>query len=92
MASKDLQRIRDAVLLGRVKLTHHALEEIDEDDLDVLDVESALLTGRIVQKQKHSIPVKYKVCGKSTFDDMITVIGRFTESNYFLIITVFSGE
>lgn len=92
MASKNIQRIRQAVLLGHVKLTHHALEEMDEDDLEILDIESALMTGQIVEKQKHSMSIKYKVCGKSTSHDIISVIGRFTETGYFLIITVFRGE
>ena len=92
MASKDLQRIRQSVLLGRLKLTHHAIEEMDADDLEILDIESAMMTGKIVQKQKHQVVMKYRICGKSISSAMMTVVGRFTESNYFLIITVFRGE
>lgn len=65
---------------------------MDEDELEVLDIESALLNGRIAGKQKNGLAKKIKVCGKTTTHDIITVIGRFTEADYFLIITVFRGE
>jgi len=92
MAIKDLRRIRQAVLLGHLKLTNHAIEEMDEEEFEVIDVESVLMTGRIVKKQKHQMALKFRVCGKSTSYDIMTVVGRFTEMNYFLIITVFRGE
>ena len=92
MASKDLQRIRQAVLLGNLKFTNHAIEEMDEEDFEVLDVESAIMTGKIVQKQKHQLNFKYRISGKDTSHDIVTVVGRFTKSGYFLIITAFSGE
>jgi hypothetical protein len=47
VASRELERIRNAILDGRYALTEHAYEEMEEDDLDVLDVESAILTGEI---------------------------------------------
>lgn len=48
VASRDLQRIRNAILDRRYTLTEHAYEEMDEDELDVLDVESAILTGLMI--------------------------------------------
>ena len=47
MARRELERIRSAVLYGRYALTEHAYEEMDADHLNVLDVESAILTGEI---------------------------------------------
>ena len=47
MARPELERIRNAVLDGRYSLTEHAYEEMDDDGLDVLDIESAILTGEI---------------------------------------------
>jgi hypothetical protein len=53
MASRELERIRSAILDGRYTLTEHAYDEMDEDDLDVLDVEAAILTGRVDQTLTH---------------------------------------
>jgi hypothetical protein len=47
MASRELERIRNAVLDRRYTLTEHAYDEMAEDKLDVLDVKSAILTGEI---------------------------------------------
>jgi hypothetical protein len=49
MASRELERIRNAILDHRYTLTEHAYDEMAEDNLDVLDVESAILTGDIYQ-------------------------------------------
>ena len=49
MASRELERIRNAVLDHRYSLTEHAYEEMNDDNLDVLDVEAAILTGDINQ-------------------------------------------
>jgi hypothetical protein len=47
MASRELERIRNAILDGCYALTEHAQDEMGEDNLDVLDVEAAILTGTI---------------------------------------------
>ncbi len=49
MASRELERIRSAILEHRCVLTEHAYDEMAEDDLDVLDVESALLWARSIR-------------------------------------------
>ena len=49
MASRELERIRTAIIDHRYTLTEHAYDEMDKDNLDVLDVESAVRTGEIDQ-------------------------------------------
>ena len=49
MSQNVLNQIRDAVLAGRYAMSEHAYDEMDEDNLDVLDVEAAILGGRIDQ-------------------------------------------
>jgi hypothetical protein len=49
MASHELERIRNAILDHRCLLTEHAYEEMDDDHLDVLGAEAAILTGEIDQ-------------------------------------------
>jgi len=46
MASQELERIRNAILDQRYTLTEHAYDEMEEDNLDVLDVESAIAYWR----------------------------------------------
>ena len=49
MAGKNIERIRNAILDHRYVMSEHAYDEMEEDDLDVLDVEDAILTGEIEQ-------------------------------------------
>ena len=55
-------------------MTLHAEEEMDEDGLSIFDVESAMLTGTIVERQKdrRSAERKYCLVGRSA-DDTRTV-------------------
>ena len=50
MASRELERIRGAVLDGKYTVSEHAYDEMEDDNLDVLDMESAILTGVIDQR------------------------------------------
>ena len=42
MSSKDMERIRNAILDHRYAMSEHAYDEMEADNLDVLDVEAAI--------------------------------------------------
>ena len=69
----------------------HAMEEMAEDNLDILDVEQAVLTGQIIRTEKDDPRgMKYVVEGLAT--DGVTsvgVVGRFVSSEHYLIITIY---
>jgi TolB-like protein len=91
MASRELQRIRNAVLDHRYVLTEHAYEEMERDQLDVLDVESAVLTGEIEQAlTQDPRGTRYVVVGKATDQETpVGVVVRFVEHDQLLVITVY---
>ena len=86
-----LIRIREAVLEQQYALSEHAYDEMDEDDLDALDVESAILTGSIEKVLTHDPRgIRYVLVG--TACDLRTSVGvvvRFVESGRLLVITVY---
>jgi hypothetical protein len=94
MASPELERIRIAVLDGRYALTEHAYEEMDDDNLDVLDVESAILTGEIDQTlTKDPRGTRYVFIGYATdLHARIGVVVRFVAHDQLLIITVYEVD
>jgi len=94
MASRDLERIRNAILDGRYALTEHAYDEMAEDNLDVLDVESAILTGEIDKVlTRDSRGTRFVVVGKATDRDTpVGVVVRFVEHDQLLVITVYEIE
>jgi len=91
MASTQYERIREAVLNQRYTLTEHAYEEMDDDNLDVLDVESAILTGRLEQTlTRDPRGTRYVIVGTAT--DELTTVGvvvRFVEHEQLLVLTVY---
>lgn len=91
MASGDLERIQSAVLDGRYTLTEHAYDEMDEDRLDVLDVESAILTGAIeTVLTMDPRGTRYVVRGLATDQETpVEVAVRFPSTDHVLILTVY---
>ena len=90
MASRELERIHNAILDCRYTLTEHAYDEMGEDSLDVLDVESAILTGK-VDKVLTMDPrgTRYVIIGNATDQETpVGVVARFVEHDQLLIITV----
>ncbi len=73
-------------------MTVHALEEMAEDDLDITDVEHAVLTGRMARIERdHPRGNKYVIEGVA-MDEVtaVGVVGRFTTTDRYLIITVYA--
>jgi hypothetical protein len=61
------------------------------DNLDILDVEQAILSGRVVRRQKDDPRgMKYVIEGLATDGTtLISVVGRFLDSERYLIITIY---
>lgn len=86
-----LRRIRSAISTGSFDMTIHANEEMAEDRLDIVDIETAILNGSIVRTERDQhARVRYTIHGIAADESCgVTVVGRFTESGRFLIITVY---
>ena len=94
MASRELERIRNAVLDQRYTLTEHAKDEMDADSLDALDVEAAILTGQIDQKLTNDPRgTRYAMTGKATDEaTFVSVVVRFVEHDELLVLTVYEKQ
>ena len=62
-----------------------------EDDLDIFDIEHAVLHGEILRKHKRDPRgIKYTIQGLSIEGEkLVGVVGRFHGPDRFLIITVY---
>ena len=78
MSRRLLETIRAKVRARGYVLTAHAEEEMDEDGLSIFDVESAILTGRIVGRQRdpRTREPKYVIRGSSVEgeEQVVTVV------------------
>jgi hypothetical protein len=93
MFGRILKRMRELVCLGLYVITAHADEEADADDFSVFDVESAILTGTIVERQKEGETGewKYVISGESVDGRQMSVVAKFGASVQMLyILTVYA--
>jgi YgiT-type zinc finger domain-containing protein len=69
------------------------MEEMAEDNLDILDVEHAMLNGQITRTDKDDPRgTKYVVEGTAANQQTpVGIVGRFTSTGRYLIITVYQS-
>ena len=85
--------MRELVRLGLYVMTTHADEEADADDFSVFDVESAILTGKIVERQKEAETGewKYVISGEAVDGRQMGVVAKFgTSAQMLYILTVYA--
>lgn len=91
MPRSRIERIRMHIRQRRYDMSAHAMEEMAEDDLDIEDVERALLTG-VIHRMDRDDPrgTKYVVQGIGMDGTTpVAVVGRFTGLDRYVIITVY---
>lgn len=60
-----LKRMRELVRTRQYVMTLHAEDEMEADGLTVYDVESAILTGQIIERQKDRASAEWKYVVRS---------------------------
>ena len=93
MHERILQRFRESIRSLHYVVTLHAEEEMDDDGLSVFDLESAVLTGEIVERQRdrQTREWKYVVNGKGFDGGTVGVVGKLSPTGCLVIITVYRG-
>ena len=91
VSPKIIDVIREKVRLGQYDMTAHAMEEMAEDNLDILDIEQTILNGRIERTEKGDLRgPKYTIEGTAMDQHTpVGVVGRFTDTGRYLVITVY---
>ncbi|OHB76525.1 MAG: hypothetical protein A2Z25_03050 [Planctomycetes bacterium RBG_16_55_9] len=92
MYDRVLNRMRRFVVQRRYVVTAHACDEMAADDLAIWDVESAILTGKIVEKQRDRTTSenKYRLRGKTLDASEVEVLVKFGVTGKLVVITVYS--
>jgi hypothetical protein len=91
MPRRVIDRIRAAIRSGAYDMTVHAVEEMAEDELDLADIESSILNGRIVRTERDDPRGTRYVLHGAGVDGITPVgtVGRFTGTGRYLLITVY---
>jgi hypothetical protein len=89
-----LQRVRQKVRALDYVMTLHAEEAMENDDISILDVEHAILTGEISERQpdQETGEWKYLFAGNTLADDPIIVVAKLELTGTLVIITVYRDE
>lgn len=92
MYERELNRMREKIRLRQYAMSIHADEEMDEDELTIYDVENAILTGEIIEKQKdrETKEFKFLVRGeKVDSSELLVTVTKFGIAGTLIIITVY---
>ena len=89
-----LIKFKECIRENRYVVTLHGEEEIDEDELSIFDVERAILTGAIIERQKDIVKGewKYIVRGQTMDGSEIAIVAKLSSTNKMVIITVYRDE
>lgn len=91
MFERVLKGLRERTRTGQYVMTVHAEEEMEADDLTIFDVESAILSGRIVERQRDrdTQEVKYVVRGRALSIEAIEAVVKLSATGKMVIVTVY---
>jgi hypothetical protein len=83
--------MRERVRTRQYVMTLHGEEEMDEDDLTIFDVESAILTGEIFERQKEQVTAewKYLLKGQAVAGEDVIAIAKLSPTGKLVIITIY---
>ena len=94
MFDRILKKMREKIQTRQYVMTLHGEEEMDEEGLTVYDVESGILTGKIMERQRDRISAerKYLVTGEALDGEAITIAVKFGSQGKLVILTVYREE
>lgn len=91
MFARILLQIRGKIRSRQYVMTLHARKEMTDDGFTIYDVESGILSGEIIERQKDPSTAewKYRIRGKTIGDNDIESICKISPTGKLVIITVY---
>jgi hypothetical protein len=90
MPRKGLRQIKEQIRAKNYEVTGHAEEEREDEDVEIADIERAILTGKVEQVLTGDPRgVRYVVGGKARDGRKLEIVCRFLSSGKLRIITVY---
>lgn len=91
MFERILKQMQEKIRTRQYLMTLHAEEEMNDDELTIFDVERAIFTGEIVERQKEhkTEEWKYLIKGHTLTDHNLIVVSKLSMTGKLVIITVF---
>ena len=91
MYERILLSMREKIRTRQYVMSVHANDEMEDDGLTIFDVESVILTGKIIERQKDSATGEWKyLCEGQTLNGAeVIVAGKISVVNKLVLITVY---
>ena len=91
MFDRILKEMQDKIRRREYIMSIHAEEEMNDDDLSIFDIESCILTGKILERQKDKVTGewKYRINGQSLSGGEVEVVAKLSPTGKLVIITVY---
>jgi uncharacterized DUF497 family protein len=86
-----LNQLREKIRTRQYVMAIHAEEEMDEDGLTIFDVESVVLSGRIIERQKdqQTGEWKYLIKGEALNGESVVTVTKISPTDKLVFITVY---
>ncbi len=86
-----LRRIKQKIIDRSYYLSSHAEDEMLDDEFERIDIEHAILNGRIDRKLTRDIRgTRFRIKGPATDGRTVNIICRFKENSDLVIVTVYA--
>jgi hypothetical protein len=91
---KVLREMQEKVRTRHYIVTLHAEEEMEDEELSIFDVERAVLTGKIIERQRdtETHEWKYRMIGSAIDDRKIELITKISITGKWVFITVYAMD
>lgn len=92
MFEQVLKRVREKIRKKQYVMTLHAEEEMTDDRLTIYDVERAIVTGEIAERQKDRMTGewKYRARGETVEKRKVEIILKLSPTGKVVILTVYT--
>jgi hypothetical protein len=91
MSKPTIVRIRECIRSLNYVVSIHAVEELDDDNLTILDLENIILSGQIIERQKdvRTREVKYVVRGFTLDERHAETVVKIGPLGNLFVVTVY---
>ena len=90
---RAIDKLRRLIRDQEYEISIHANEEMSNDELVAIDVENAILNGKITKRlTKEARGTRYEVTGQACDGRPVAVICRIQSTGWLRIVTVFALE
>ena len=91
MAYPTIHQLRNLIRTLNYVVSTHAAEELEDDDLSILDLESIILTGQIVERQRDikTREIKNIVSGITLDGNEAQAVVKIGLTRKLIVITVY---